>query len=197
MTHADIEWRLGPAEDTPPWEKVKLKAAANAIRTEILFKGEPLPPILCPKGGKALLEAYKDGKQIGRFGITTSRGPPATQLDETVLEFYEVSPGFAGIGAAAIIYMYVDPSYRKRGIGKLALEVIAAIQTVQGSDFTVLVADDDGSGKLVRWYEECGFRVAPKMQGLFGSADGEYGVAMIRPTSVRSDIFAVCQIKWW
>ena len=134
---------------------------------------------------------------MGRFGITTARGPPAPPLDETVQEFYGIPKEFSGVGAAAIIYMYVKPEYRSRGIGELALEVIAAIQTIQGSDFTVLVADDDGSGKLTQWYEGCGFRVAPKLQGLFGSTDGEYGVAMIRPTSVRSDIFADCTIKWW
>ena len=134
---------------------------------------------------------------MGRFGITTARGPPAPLLDETVIEFYNLPPTLTGVGAAAIIYMYVEPSYRSCGIGELALEVIAAIQTIQGSDFTVLVADDDGSGKLVNWYEGCGFRVAPKLQGLFGSTDGEYGVAMIRPTSVRADIFKDCTIRWW
>ena len=64
FTHADIEWRLGPSEDTPPFEKLKLKAAANAIRTELMIKGEVVPPILCPKGGKALLEAYINGASI-------------------------------------------------------------------------------------------------------------------------------------
>ena len=62
LTHGEIEWRLGPSEDTPPLEKLKIKAAANAIRTELLLKGEIPPPILCPKGGKALLEACIDGE---------------------------------------------------------------------------------------------------------------------------------------
>lgn len=93
--------------------------------------------------------------------------------------------------------MYVEPEYRGRGIGALALEVIAAIQTVQGCDFTVLVADDDGSGRLIQWYKDYGYMPAPKLQDLFGSPGGKYGMTMIRPTTVRSDIFARCQIKWW
>lgn len=136
---------------------------------------------------------------MARFGITTTRGPPAPEIDETVSDIYNIPTGvgMASPGIAAIIYMYVEPAYRKNGIGVLALEAIAAIQTVQGCDFTVLVADDDGSGKLIQWYEACGFTVAPKLQDIFGSPGGEFGVTMIRPTQVRSDIFAQCQIKWW
>ena len=50
--------------------------------------------------------------------------------------------------------MFVEPDYRSRDVGALALEVISAIQYVQAIDFTILVADDNGSGGLVRWYEE-------------------------------------------
>jgi GNAT superfamily N-acetyltransferase len=198
-THSDIEWRLRPSEETPRMERIKQRAAAKAIRAECLLKGEPVPPVLCPKGGKAILEAYdkKNGtnKKIARFGITTSRGPSAPQIDETIQEVYDISFNNAGIGA--IIYMFVEPEYRKLGIGELALEATYAIQTVQGCDFTVLVADDDGSNKLISWYERNGFTIAPKLQDMFGSPGGKFGTTMIRPTEVRSDIFARCQIKWW
>ena len=210
-THSDIEWRLEPSEDTPLVEKLKLKAAAKAVRAECMMKDQPVPPVLCPKGGKAVLEAFDNrnssknqipimgGKKrrIGKFGITTTRGPPAVLLDETIKDIYDVTPPINGAGVAAIIYMYVEPEYRKLGIGELALEAIAAIQIVQGCDFTVLVADDDGSNKLVAWYEKNGFSIAPKLQEMFGSPGGKYGVTMIRPTQVASDIFARCQIKWW
>ena len=136
-------------------------------------------------------------KKIARFGITTSRGPPCKEIDETIEDVYDmkVSPGSAG--TAAIIYMFVEPEYRKNGIGELALEAIAAIQCVQNCDFTVLVADDNGSGKLIKWYEENGYSKAPKLQAIFGSPNQEYGVTMIRPTQVRADIFSKCKIKWW
>jgi GNAT superfamily N-acetyltransferase len=99
-------------------------------------------------------------------------------------------------GIAAIIYMFVEPQYRGLGIGELALEAISAIHTVQGCDFTVLVADDKGSGKLIQWYEKNGFRIAPSLQEVFGSSDG-LGMAMIRPVNVDPDIFSRCQIKYW
>mmetsp|Transcript_4803 Transcript_4803/g.9163 ORF Transcript_4803/g.9163 Transcript_4803/m.9163 type:complete len:271 (-) Transcript_4803:2-814(-) len=195
--HEDVEWVLSPPPDTPMFEKIKLKAAANAIRTELLLKDDPIPPVLCPKGGKAELECFRNGKKIAKFGLTTSRGPSHPLIDETIQEFYGVSASLDGKGIGAIIYMFVEPEYRGKGIGTLALEAMAAIQSVQGSDFTVLVADDNGSGKLIKWYEDCGFQQAPKLQEIFGSPDAKFGITMIRPTSVRSDIFAKCKIKWW
>jgi GNAT superfamily N-acetyltransferase len=196
-THDDIEWVLSPPPDTPFFEKVKLKAAASAIRAELLLMDQPVPPILCPKGGQAELEGFKDGKQIAKFGFTTSRGPSAPPIDETIEDLYGVSSSIFGKGIGAIIYMFVEPEYRGLGIGSLALEAIAAVQTVQNCDYTVLVADDDGTGKLIKWYEDSGYEQAPKLQDSFGSPDGKFGLTMIRPTSVRSDIFARCQIKWW
>lgn len=221
-THADIEWQLRPPEDTPLFEKLKLQAAAKALHAECVLKDLPVPPVLCPKGGKALLLAFekqtppsnsngtdsnndtdtppakvKVGKQIAKFGFTTTRGPPAAPIDQTIQDIYGVDLPFNGAGVAAIIYMYVEPEYRKLGIGELALEAIAAIQTVQGCDFTVLVADDDGSNKLIHWYQRNGFTLAPQLQDIFGSPNGKFGLTMIRPTQVSSDIFARCQIKWW
>lgn len=196
-THEDIKWVLSPPPDIPFFEKVKVKAAASAIRAELLLKDQPVPPILCPKGGKAELEGFKNGKKIAKFGFTTSRGPSAPPIDETIEDLYGVSSSIFGKGIGAIIYMFVEPEYRGLGIGSLALEAIAAIQTVQNCDYTVLVADDDGTGKLVKWYEDSGYKQAPKLQDSFGSSGGEFGLTMIRPTSVRSDIFARCQIKWW
>ena len=204
-THANIEWQLRPPEDTPLIEKLKIQAAAKAIHAECTLNDQPIPPVLCPKGGKAVLLAFEKNvdtgvvgsKQIAKFGITTTRGPPAPPIDETIQDIYGIDLPFNGAGVAAIIYMYVEPEYRKLGIGQLALEAIAAIQTVQGCDFTVLVADDDGSNKLVEWYQRNGYSLAPKLQDIFGSPGGKFGVTMIRPTQVSADIFKRCQIKWW
>ena len=93
--------------------------------------------------------------------------------------------------AAAIVYMFVEPEFRSRGLGSLALEVIAWIQASQGIDYTVLVADDKTpgmlerskqAGKLVQWYQRHGFATAPLLQDLFGSPHGQFGITMIRPT---------------
>jgi GNAT superfamily N-acetyltransferase len=93
--------------------------------------------------------------------------------------------------------MFVEPKYRKLGVGSLALEVISAIHSVQAVDFTVLVADDNGSGGLVKWYETNGFSKAPLMQKVLGSPDGKFGVSMISPVSVKEGFFDECQVKWW
>ena len=136
------------------------------------------------------------GKKIAKFGLTTSRGPSSDVINETIEELYG-SNQFGNPGIGAIIYMYVEPEYRGMGIGKLALEAISSIQCIQGCDFTVLVADDNGNGKLIKWYEDNGFAKAPKLQKAFGSPNGEYGVTMISPIDVPSDIFARCKIQWW
>lgn len=93
--------------------------------------------------------------------------------------------------------MFVEPGYRNRDVGALALEVISAIQSVQAVDFTVLVADDNGSGGLVRWYEEHGYSKAPKLQDILGSPDEQNGVAMISPVQIKEGFFDECTIKWW
>ena len=57
-SHADVEWHLEPPPDTPFITRLQMKAAANAIRTELLLKGDACPPLLCPKGGQAVLIGY-------------------------------------------------------------------------------------------------------------------------------------------
>lgn len=105
LTLADIEWKLRPP---PPDEqkssrrllsltrRLKIKSSGYILRLYSKLSGKELPPVLCPKGGRAVLEAYyreptpgkgegirrmfwkkKKGKKmkIGRFGFTTLRGP--------------------------------------------------------------------------------------------------------------------------
>jgi len=177
-----------------------VRLAAKAIRLECRLLRNPVPSILCPtdgKNGMAVLEAYKGRKKIARFGLTTVRGPPDPILTQSVEELYNITAPFNGPGVAAIIFMYVSPDYRKFGIGDLALEVIGAIHTAQNIDFTVLVADDDGSGRLVDWYERCGFVRAPSLQDLFGSPGGQFGATMIRPVQMTPGFFKRCPVKWW
>jgi GNAT superfamily N-acetyltransferase len=118
-------------------------------------------------------------------------------VDTTIRQLYNINPQPLSVAIGAIVYMFVEPDYRKLGIGSLALEVISAIHYIQAVDFTVLVADDDGSGGLVRWYENNGYSKAPLMQNVLGSPDGKYGVAMICPVSVRNGFFQQCKVKWW
>lgn len=134
-------------------------------------------------------------QKIGRFGITTIRGPPARSIDESVEQIYDIDLQGRHVSSAAIIYMFVEENFRSRNVGALALQVISTIHSIQACDFTMLVADDDGSGKLVQWYEEHGFSKAPLLQDLLGSPGGKYGIAMMKPTNNEIDV--ACRIKWW
>lgn len=119
------------------------------------------------------------------------------EVDTTIKETYNIDPPPLSASIAAIIYMFVEPAYRDRGVGSLALEVISAIQYVQAVDFTILVADDNGSGGLVRWYEEHGYARAPLLQSMLGSKNKENGIAMISPVMLNPGFFDQCVIKWW
>jgi len=149
-----------------------------------------------------MLEAYHKEpglftrrRMIGKFGFTTSRGPSNTEIDTTIRQVYNINPPPLSATIAAIIYMYVEPSYRHRNVGSLALNVISAIQSVQAVDFTVLVAA--GDERLVEWYETNGYVRAPLLQEVMGSSGGEFGVTMIAPVGVREGFFEECDVKWW
>jgi GNAT superfamily N-acetyltransferase len=202
LTHADIVWKLRPPPETSRWTRISLRLASNFVRLEHKLRGEDPPLLLCPRGGQAVLEAFirtstsKYGRlqKIARFGFTTERGPSALPIQESVADIYDNDSRIL-VGVAAIIYMFVEPEYRKRNVGTMALEVISLIQAVQYCDFTILVVDDDGSGKLVEWYEKNGYSRAPKLQDMLGSPNAVNGVTMIAPT--RQVLPPKCQIQWW
>ena len=194
LTHEDIQWKLRPPPETPFWRKAVTRLSANLIRLDCIRQGTDPPFCLCPKGGQAVLEAYYENQKVGRFGISTVRGPPAPPIDESAATLFQLDT-VVSVGTAAIVYMFVEPAFRKRGIGELALGVISVIHALQGCDFTVLVADDDGSGRLVDWYERHGFKRAPKLQAMMGSPNGEYGTTMIGPTKQQLDYS--CRLQWW
>jgi hypothetical protein len=200
FSHADILWKVRPPPDTPRLQKLWLRFAANLIRLECKVKRQEPPLVLTPRTGQAVLEAYcrpSDSKKyvkIGRFGFTTERGPPANPIQESVQDIYSLSMNTM-VGAAAIIYMFVEPEYRKKELGTLALQVISLIHAIQGCDFTILVVDDNGSGKLIDWYEQKGYSKAPKLQNMLGSPNAINGITMMAPTNriLPQD----CHIQWW
>jgi hypothetical protein len=205
FTHADIVWKIRPPPNTRRYKKIFTRLAANLIRLDAIIKRVDPPVLLCPKGGQAVLEAYTRVQKgnsstktklvkIGRFGITTENGPPVLSIQETVADLYGLNPNVF-VRTAAIIYMFVEPEYRQRDLGTLALQVIPLIHSIQGIDFTVLVADDNGSGKLVEWYQQHGYMLAPKLQEIFGSPNQKFGITMIAPT--QSVLPKDCLIKWW
>jgi GNAT superfamily N-acetyltransferase len=196
--HKDILWKIRPPPEMSRRKRLWLRFAANVIRLDCMIKRQEPPLVLLPKTPQAVLEAHvpegKRYKKIGRFGFTTQRGPPAPPIQETVSDIYNISPNIM-VGTAAIIYMFIEPEYRKRELGTLALQVISLIHAIQDCDFTILVVDDNGSGKLIEWYEKKGFTKAPKLQDMLGSPDAVHGVTMIAPTN--RILPNGCHIQWW
>lgn len=200
LDHSDIIWKVRPPPETSRLKKSWLRLAANLIRLDCKLMGKEMPVVLCPKGGQAVLEAHyrpdpsSNYSRIARFGFTTEPGPAILPIRQAVHELYGLNPQLM-VRVGAIIYMFVEEPYRKKNVGALALDVLALIHAIQGCDFTVLVADDNGSGKLVNWYLENGYTIAPQLQDCFGSPNEIHGKTMIAPTnSVLPD---KCFIKWW
>jgi GNAT superfamily N-acetyltransferase len=103
------------------------------------------------------------------------------------------------LGIAAIIFLFVEPEYRGRDVGKLALQVIALIQGCANADFTILVADDKSGAErtLVKWFEaQGGYKQAPLLQDMMGSPHEQFGVSMIAPTNATG-VPHGCKIQWW
>lgn len=59
----------------------------------------------------------------------------------------------------------------------------------------MLVVDDNGSGKLIEWYEQNGYQQAPKLQTMLGSPNAIHGVTMMAPTN--RELPENFTIKWW
>ena len=146
--------------------------------------------------------------KVGRFGISCQRGPSNPPIAATVESLYGVDPAFTtNLGIAAIVYMFVEPDYRGRNIGTLALEMISFIQaTTLQTDFILLVADDKSQQKqarqqqsLARWYEKHGYQRAPLLQDMMGSPNEQYGISMIAPTNGTRIPGGEqgCRIEWW
>lgn len=62
LSHFDVEWKLRPPEDSSRLQRLKFKLGANILRLDSKLRGSELPLVLCPRGGRALLEAYYKGE---------------------------------------------------------------------------------------------------------------------------------------
>jgi GNAT superfamily N-acetyltransferase len=58
---------------------------------------------------------------------------------------------------AVFVYMWVNKQYRKRNLGDFLLINAMKLCKDRGDEYMLLVHDDDGSGKLIKYYEDRGF----------------------------------------
>jgi ribosomal protein S18 acetylase RimI-like enzyme len=96
----------------------------------------------------------------GLFQVKTSMAGPGRQH----LELYERGRAVGGAdvvleGQRAKLYnLRVEDEHRGRGGGEELVRAAAVASERIGKRTLALEADDDGSGKLVRWYQSQGFR---------------------------------------
>jgi len=57
-----------------------------------------------------------------------------------------------------LIYMYVMPSHRGNHLGDFLLAEVEREFKERGDDFILIVHDDNGSGKLIQYYLDRGFK---------------------------------------
>jgi GNAT superfamily N-acetyltransferase len=225
FTHADVVWKIRPPPHVSRRQRWKWRLQTwlqGLLRPgrDALWYFETMGHLGM---SQAVLHAYdrQTGQALGRFGLTTQTGPTTPALQQTIGELFGGDGEAARTNddqylletTAAIIYMYVEPAFRGRGLGALALSVMGYLQgsgvdlatyktlLLSGErrkvacDYVVLVADDKSDdGRLVQWYERHNFFRAPLLQETLGSPNGIYGVAMIGRT--RSTLPSDCQIEW-
>ena len=106
-----------------------------------------LPYILRPKPiAKTGIRSYSTRKSImteiirSKYAITSEE---------------EESYNSELIPIAIFVYMWVNPSFRKLGMGDILLKLAYnEIKQRKLGNYMLLVHDDDGSGKLVQYYED-------------------------------------------
>jgi GNAT superfamily N-acetyltransferase len=230
FTHADVVWKIRPPPHVSRRQRWKWRLQTwlqgllrpGRPRRDALWYFETVGHLGL---SQVVLHVYDrhSGQALGRFGLTTQTGPTTPALQQTIGELFGGDGEAARTNddqylletTAAIIYMYVEPAFRGRGLGALALSVMGYLQgsgvdlatykslLLSGQkrrkvacDYVVLVADDKSDdGRLVQWYERRNFFRAPLLQETLGSPNGIYGVAMIgrtRSTLPSGD----CQIEW-
>jgi len=91
---------------------------------------------------------------VARSGVRNFSGS-SELMDELLRSEYNESG--RNVSVALFVYMWVNPKYRRRGLGDLLLNEVAKICFKRGDRYMLLVHDDNGSGKLISYYLNRGF----------------------------------------
>ncbi len=137
-------------------------AAAQPVRPAVIG---PAPILPRPAGGLSPLQARSAGAPET---APVQVAPPAKVGPNT----YRIAAGAGGRpigsvlvharGASAIEVtdLSVEPSYRGQGLGGILLASAMRAGQQLGRSRAVLASQDDGSGRLTRWYRRMGFEPA-------------------------------------
>jgi len=69
----------------------------------------------------------------------------------------------SGEEVAFMVYMFVQSQFRKRGLGEVLLGELMAECRALGATIMLLVHDDNGTGRLLKYYTERGFKSCPSL----------------------------------
>jgi ribosomal protein S18 acetylase RimI-like enzyme len=119
-------------------ERMGLMAAAHRVTTRANLAQPSAPVRISPRTsaapGSFRLTAAAGGRQVGSVMVHTG-----------------------GRATAEVTDLGVEPAYREQGIGKLLLAEAALTGLQCGKSKVTLAAQDNGCGKLTRWYKGMGF----------------------------------------
>jgi ribosomal protein S18 acetylase RimI-like enzyme len=121
-------------------DRLGMRAAAHRLPVQAKMAGRGGPPVHISDPGAAAK---------GSFRVTAGSG--ANPVGSLIVHA-------KGGGAAEITDLAVAAGHRDEGIGRQLLESAARAGLRSGNSKLSLSAQDNGSGKLTRWYKEMGFK---------------------------------------
>ena len=131
------------------------------------------------KDGQPLLhfelvsDVNNEQKPIAKVGIRPDSAT-STAMDKVIREKFKSEKRVEGdYQVGLFVYMWVDPMYRGNGLGLELLRKARNRCVENGYDYLLIVHDDNGSGKLIKYYQECGFMPIDDMleKGMIGKLD--------------------------
>ncbi len=96
-------------------------------------------------------------KPIAKCGIRSYTKPASGTMNRLINElFLDNSNNMAVV--SMMVYMYVTSTYRQLDLGSILLQYIIHEGKTLKANYLLLVHDDNGSNKLIKYYERKGFK---------------------------------------
>lgn len=114
------------------------------------------------------------GQERGRIGVTRVKGAAANGrlLREAVGRLFGTQPGASGgaiRGVSIVKYVFVRPECRGAGWGQRMVQWVWEETASRGGGVLMLTVDDNGSGRLIRYYEANGWVRAEELEAEGGA----------------------------
>ena len=92
---------------------------------------------------------------IGKVGMRP-QSASTKAMDKFIQNCFGIKKEDVQVGV--LVYMWVDPDFRGKGIGLILLDCVKRRCLEKGMEYLLLIHDDNGSGRLITFYEQQGFR---------------------------------------